>query len=101
MRREFSPAAVGDLTEIAEYIGREDPSRAATFVAALRGRCNTIARQPKGNPLRAELGQGVRVCPFRSYLIFYRVLDDAVRVERILHAARDVMGIVASGGFNG
>jgi plasmid stabilization system protein ParE len=33
---------------------------------------------------------------FRSYLIFYRVDDDAVRIARILPGARDIPNVLDS-----
>jgi plasmid stabilization system protein ParE len=40
---------------------------------------------------------GIRIWPvpgFKAYLIFYRIDDDAVRVLRVLHAKRDIPGIL-------
>jgi len=34
-------------------------------------------------------GPGLRVLPYGQYLIFYRPMDTTVRIERILHGARD------------
>jgi plasmid stabilization system protein ParE len=34
------------------------------------------------------IGPGVRILPFRSYLILYRVETD-VEIDRIIHGARD------------
>jgi toxin ParE1/3/4 len=39
---------------------------------------------------RSELAVGLRMMPHANYLIFYRELDDHVRIERVLHGARDV-----------
>ena len=39
---------------------------------------------------RPDLGDGIRLMPHGNYLIFYSVHDDAVRIERVMHGARDI-----------
>ena len=64
------------------------PSNRGSAHAKRRGNLHT----PQGSPLREDLGAGVRVAPFGRYLIFYTVHEATaeVRVERILHAVRDI-----------
>ena len=42
----FSPRAAADLDEISAYIARDNPARAATFIAELEVRCRAVARRP-------------------------------------------------------
>ena len=92
MRCLFSPLAEFDLEEIGDYIARDNPRRAISFIDEIRARCFLILHTPQGSPLREELGEGVRIAPFGRYLIFYTVHEDAdeVRIERILHSSRDI-----------
>jgi len=92
MRCGFSTTAELDLEETGDYIARDNPKRAISFIAELKERCFLIVHAPYGSPLREDLGAGVRMVSFGRYLIFYTVHEDAdeVRVERILHAARDI-----------
>lgn len=85
----FSPLAESDLEEIGDYIARDNPSRALSFVHELRERCFHITAMPLAAPLRPELGQDVHMVVFGHYLIFYTVDVETVRVQRILHGARD------------
>jgi toxin ParE1/3/4 len=39
MKVSFSPAAQGDLLDIAVYIAQDNPARAATFVEELEAKC--------------------------------------------------------------
>jgi toxin ParE1/3/4 len=48
--------------------------------------------------LRPELGDGVRVLPHGRYLIFYREVIKGLRIERIMHGARDIGGDDFEGG---
>jgi toxin ParE1/3/4 len=98
MRFRFSRRAEADIREIGDFIARDNPTRAASFIGDLRSRCREIARFPEAAPLRPDLspnlapasGGAVRMGPFGAYLIFYAVRDDTVEISRVVHAARDV-----------
>ncbi len=92
MQCRFSPLAELDLEEIGDYIARDNPRRAVSFIKEIRTRCLLIPQTPNGSPLRESLGMGVRVVSFGHYLIYYTVQENAgeVRIERILHASRDI-----------
>ena len=89
----FSPLAESDLEEIGDYIARDNPRRALTFIRELRDRCTQIIDNPEAAPLRPELGVDLRLAPFGRYLIFYTVSAEAVRIERILHGARQLQDL--------
>jgi toxin ParE1/3/4 len=88
----LSPRAAADLEEIAEYIARDNPARAASFVTELEAKCRAVAATPELYPARPDLAPGVRMAVHGRYLVLYRDLPDqaTVRVERVLHSARDV-----------
>ncbi|MGH6905274.1 MAG: type II toxin-antitoxin system RelE/ParE family toxin [Geminicoccaceae bacterium] len=64
MRLAFTPLAEADLEAIGDYIARDNPRRALTFVREMRQRCERIAEMPRAAPLRPQLGAGVRVVTF-------------------------------------
>ena len=84
----FSSLAERDLEEIADYIARDNPLRALSFIHELREHCRKIITFPKAASLCEELGQGIRFVPFGRYLIFYSEHPDKVRIERILSSFR-------------
>ena len=91
MRRlEFSPAARADLLDIARYIARDDPARALTFVDELEAASTKLLPFPDTGRARPELAPDLRSKPYGSYVIFYTPGTDVVRIERILHGARDL-----------
>ena len=92
MRLVLSRRAAADLEEIGDYIAQDNPLRATTFVEELASHCERLTRYPDIGTARPELGEGLRVMPHGRYLIFYRPRDGALRIERILHSARDVTG---------
>ena len=90
----FAPAAAQDIEEIGDYIYAENPAAAIRFIVGLRSRCSRIVDAPNGGAPRFSLWPGLRSVVFRPYIIFYTVHDDSVRIERVLHGARDVEAIL-------
>jgi len=89
VKTKFSPKAFADLEGIGDYIAKDSPANAATFVNALIDRCLDITLAPEGYIERPELGANIRSVAFRNYLIFYTAGGNSLRVERILHGSRD------------
>jgi len=87
---ELSDEAEDDLEQIADYIARDNPHRALSFVQELRGKCEALACSPLGFPLVPRYEQhGIRRRVHENYLIFYRVDVDRAVILRILHGAMD------------
>jgi len=90
MHIKFSAVAEADLEEIGDFIAIGSPERAVSFIAELRGHCQKIVTAPASYPHRSELIEDLRLCVYEKYLIFFRVLEKEIRIERILHGARDI-----------
>lgn len=89
MKLVYSRLALNDLEEIAVYIAQDNPERAYSFVDELEEKCRQLPKNPKLYPLRDEIIAGLRMATHGDYLVFYRETDDGIRIERILHGARD------------
>jgi plasmid stabilization system protein ParE len=90
MKVFFAPAAKLDLLSIGEHIGRENPTRAVSFVDELIDHCYTLADLPRRYPLVPRYEHwGIRRSVYGNYLIFYRVREDAVDIVHVLHGAMD------------
>ena len=90
MRSIFLPAAVTDLEGIGDYIARDNPRRAISFVAELRRQCVKLTCSPEGYRQRPELGDSIRSCAYGNYVIFFTIQADALLIVRILHGAMDI-----------
>ena len=86
----FSPKARQDLLEIGDYIARDSRANARRFVEKLIGQCRKIGQAPLSYPGREDLAAGLRMAALGHYVIFFRILGDQVRIERVLHGARDL-----------
>lgn len=90
MQVVLTDEAVRDLEEIGDYIARDSPVRARTFVSELLAAALRIGDTPQGFLLVPRYERhGVRRLVHGAYLIFYRVEDDRVSIIHILHGARD------------
>ncbi len=89
----FSPPAETDLEQIGDYITQQNPGRAVTFILEIRAKARLIGEQPLAFPARDDITLGLRMAIRHRYMILYRPLDGLVRIERILHTARDLRRI--------
>lgn len=89
-RVRLSPRAARDLEEIGDFIARDSPAQAVSFIEELLAKCVAIAEMPEAYPEQTDLARGVRRVVHQRYLVFYTVGTHGIRVERILHGARDV-----------
>ena len=90
----FSPKSRQDLLEIGDHIAKDSPANARRFVGKLIDQCKRIGRAPLGYVSRDDLAPGMRMAALDRYVIFFRVLDGVVRVERVLHGARNLPVVV-------
>lgn len=88
MKLTFSPKAALDLEEIEDYIARDNPKRALSFLAEIEAHCHRIATMPNAFPSRDDLAPGLHMAVHRNHLILFRVQEHEVRIERIVHGAR-------------
>lgn len=86
----FSPKSRQDLLDIGDHIANDSPVNARRFVTQLIEQCEKIARAPLGYRAREDLAPGLRMAALGRYVIFFRPLDDAIRIERVLHSARHI-----------
>jgi len=87
--------ARADLIAIGDYIARDNPRRAASFVAELLDRCRRLAEMPRAFPVvpRFEHTE-IRRRTHGAYLIFYRVGANTIDVLHILNGAQDYEAIL-------
>jgi toxin ParE1/3/4 len=82
------------------YIGERNPDAARRFRLAAEATLAALARMPGiGEPFDAANPrlQGLRTAQvrrFRNYLIFYLPVAGGIEVIRVLHAARNIRGIL-------
>jgi toxin ParE1/3/4 len=86
-----------DLEQIGDYIARDNPRRALSFMRKLREQCTGLADLPFARPLIPRYEHlGVRHRVHGNGQIFYRVVEAHQRIEvrHIIQGARDFAAIL-------
>jgi toxin ParE1/3/4 len=95
MKVDITSTAEADLEAIADYIARDNPVRALSFVLELYERCLDIAEMPEGWPIVPRYKHhAVRRRVHGRYLIFYRVSNDRIIILHVLNGAMDVEALL-------
>jgi toxin ParE1/3/4 len=90
MELRITQSAKHELDAIGSYIAQDNPVRAETFVSELLGRCFALTEHPLRYPVATvRRGRELRRCPYGKYLIFYSVLNEAIEINHVVHAARN------------
>lgn len=89
MRIRYTTTARDDLTEIHDYIARENPVAARKVIRKIRDQIRLLAKHPM-------LGRRGQIADTREliitrypYIVAYRVGQDAVEIFTVGHTARD------------
>lgn len=90
MKIKFSPTVEGDLQTVADYVALDSPRRAFTFVLKIYDEIKAIGKHPLLYRLRPELGPDARLATVGRYVILFRILQDCVRIERVVYGGRDL-----------
>jgi len=88
------PKAVSDLEEVADFIGRDNPERALSFIDELIAVCARIGESPRAFPRRDDLAKGLRQAVHGRYLILFTLDNEGVVIERVVHGARRLEDLI-------
>ncbi|MBB4188414.1 addiction module RelE/StbE family toxin [Sinorhizobium terangae] len=98
MKVRFTTEAKADLQQIGDYIARENPSRALSFIEELEQKCLSLVTSPEAFPLAPRYeGYGIRRRIHGNYLIFYRAEAEQVVIVHVLHSSMDYAAILFEG----
>jgi len=88
---ELSPKADRDLEDIFEYTEREFGfDQAIIYVSGFETLFETILTNPKLGKERPEIRKELRSLVHEKHVAFYRILNNRIRIVRILHGNCDV-----------
>lgn len=95
----YAPKAQNDLDEIYTYIAEKlvNPSAADHTVNGILDAVDMLQEYTEaGTPVYfdSDLFSGYRFVGYKNYLAFYRIIENAVYVDRILYKKRDYMQLL-------
>jgi len=87
----LSEAAETDLENIFDYTLKEfGLEQAFAYVSNFDSSFENISQNPEIGRERPEIREHLRSLAKDKHIIFYRVLDEHIRIVRILHGSRDL-----------
>lgn len=90
----ITPRASQDIEAIADYLAIQSGLTAAeAFLAEIDAILRRIAQFPQIGRKRDELYPNLRSLPCRQYLVFYRLLDDAIEIFRVVSGYQDLTAL--------
>lgn len=92
-RLELSPFIESDLDDIADYMAQDNPSRAVTFIQAIRSKFYDIHHNPLRYQLRPDIGSEARMATVNGYAVLFRITGEVVRIERVVYGGRDLPAV--------
>ena len=92
----FLASAEADLEDIGDFIARDNPARAVTFIEEMREHCRALEKHPELGPARPEIAHDARMLVHAAYLILYRIHNEQVEIVRVVHGARDQAALMGS-----
>ncbi len=85
----WSPEALDDVDDIAEYIGKDSPFYAQSMVEQFILASRNLKQFPMKGRLVPEFNdETYRESFVSSYRMIYRILDEEVQIIAIIHGAR-------------
>ena len=89
----YLPIAQDDLIGIFDWIAKDSPGRAISFVEKIDKRIGALAQSPNlgRTPRHPRLKEyGYRVLILDSYLVFYKIHNQTIEIHRVVHASRNL-----------
>lgn len=94
---EITAAAELDLEGIADYIARDNPRRAISFVRELRQKCLDLREMARAFPqVRRYAHHGIRYRVHGDYLILCSAAPGRILIQRVMHGAMDYTAVFFS-----
>ena len=90
---EWTRQALGDVTDICEFIAKDSPSYAQVFAGDVFEAVERLNRFPKSGRIVPEYGKpAIREIILGNYRIIYRIIGARVQILTIYHSARLLPG---------
>ncbi len=88
---ELSPEADQDLEAIFDYTdGEFGIDQAVEYLSGFDSLFVKIVNNPEIGKERDEIRKGLRSLLKEKHVVFYRILNNHIRIVRILHGSRDL-----------
>ncbi len=93
----YLPAAQRDLLEAYDFIAKDSPRRALSFIEKLDRKITVLKRFPYFGrvPRQSRVAKrGFRVLIVESHLAFYKIKGTRIEIHRVLHGSRNIEALI-------
>jgi toxin ParE1/3/4 len=90
MQLRVTRLAQSDIDQIHDHIAIDNPTAALRWVQRTRRQFKFLAANPGVGELRHEVRPAMRCFSHGNYAIFFRIVEDAIEIVRVVHGRRDV-----------
>lgn len=90
MQLQISSTAKTDLREIWRYVAVDNLDAADRLIETIYEEFELLRNRPKLGRKRDDLAPDLRSFPISSYLIFYRITENCIKIMRVLSGYRDI-----------
>ncbi len=91
---QLSEVAIEELSAIQDQLWLDRPGRDLLFTEQLESVIDRLRVFPESGEARPELGAEIRAVPLWRYMIFYRLAEDVLIIEHVIHGARDIEPLI-------
>jgi toxin ParE1/3/4 len=91
---QLSEVAIEELIAIQDQLWSNRPGRDVLFTEQLESVIERLRVFPESGEARPELGAGIRAVPLWRYIVFYRLAEDVLIIEHVIHGARDIEALI-------
>ena len=84
----YQRAAINEYLDAANWLERQRPGSAAAFLQAVDATIDRIRSEPRRYPIESKDNRLAPI-PDYSYVIYYRIETDRIRVISVFHTSRD------------
>lgn len=85
-----TPRARLDLIEIWQFIADDNPSAADRLLDRIENALAMLCDNPRAGRARPELAAEIRSFPVGNYILFYRLLPEAIELVRVRSGYLDI-----------
>ena len=93
----YTRLALTDLEEIFDYIAEDNFEVAQLYLQSLDDTIQYLSEFPLMGKISIDpelRRRKIRVLVFKRYLIFYKIEDHSIIIQRVVHASRDFIHLV-------
>jgi len=90
MKCTISEPAKADIRDARKFLLKANPAYCRRVMRGFTERFNYVAHHPGMGSDRGDLSPGLRSVNSDDYRVFFRTVNNATEIVRIIHSSRDV-----------